>query len=76
MFDNEQVKGGEFLRKLKTIAKRKKLAYRWSPERGVGSHGTVYFGERLTVVKDLKKELGPGLLVDMCKQLGIRKEDL
>jgi len=76
VFDNEQVKGGEFLRKLKTIAKRKKLAYRWSPERGVGSHGTVYFGERLTVVKDLKKELGPGLLVDMCKQLGIRKEDL
>jgi hypothetical protein len=30
----------------------------------------------LTVVKDLKKELGPGLLSDMCKQLGIRKEDL
>jgi hypothetical protein len=26
--------------------------------------------------KDLKKELGPGLLSDMCKQLGIRKEDL
>jgi len=28
------------------------------------------------VVKDLKKELGPGLLAGMCKQLGIRKEDL
>jgi len=27
-------------------------------------------------VKDLKKELGPGLLADMCEQLGIRKEDL
>jgi len=27
-------------------------------------------------VKDLKKELGPGLLSDMLKQLGIRKEDL
>jgi len=33
-------------------------------------------GERFTVVKDLKKELGPGLLADMCEQLDIRKEDL
>jgi len=53
-----------------------KLAYGWSPERGVGSHGTLYLGGRFTIVKDLKKELGPGLLADMCKQLGIRKEDL
>jgi mRNA interferase HicA len=64
------VKGSEFLRK------RNKLAYRWDPERGAGSHGTLYLGERLTIVKDLKKELGPGLLADMCKQLGIRKADL
>ena len=56
------MKGSEFLRKVKIIAKRKKLAYRWDPERGVGSHGTIYLGERLAVVKDLKKELGPGLL--------------
>jgi len=27
-------------------------------------------------VKDLKKELGPALLSDMLKQLGIRKENL
>jgi mRNA interferase HicA len=45
-------------------------------ERGSGSHGTLYVGNRFTVVKDLKKELGPGLLSDMLKQLGIRKEDL
>jgi mRNA interferase HicA len=76
LFDNRKVKGSEFLRRLKRIAKRKKLTYRWNPERGAGSHGTVYLGEGLTVVKDLKKELGPGLLADMCRQLGIRKEDL
>ncbi len=57
-------------------ASRRDLAYRWDPQRGVGSHGTVYLGERFTVVKDLKKELGPGLLADLWKQLGIRKEDL
>jgi hypothetical protein len=31
---------------------------------------------RFTIVKDRKKEIGPGLLADMCRQLGIRKEDL
>lgn len=61
---------------MKVIARRRKLVYRWVPERGSGSHGTLYFGGELTIVKDLKKELGAGLLSDMCKQLGIRKEDL
>jgi mRNA interferase HicA len=76
LFETRNVKGSEFLRKLKRLSKRNKLVYRWVPERGVGSHGTVYMGSRLAVVKDLRKELGPGLLADMCKQLGIRKEDL
>jgi mRNA interferase HicA len=70
------VKGSEFLRKARAFAKRNKLPYRWHPERGVGSHVTLYMGERFTIVKDLKKELGPGLLSDMCKQLGMKKEDL
>lgn len=70
------MKGSEFLRKVRSFARRNKLAYRWAPERGSGSHGTLYIGARLTIVKDLKKELGPGLLSDMCDQLGIRKEDL
>ena len=58
------------------MAKKRNVGYRWCPERGVGSHGTVYLGWRFAIVKDLTKELGPGLMADMCKQLGIRKEDL
>jgi mRNA interferase HicA len=76
VFDNRNVKGSEFLRKVRTVARRNKVPCRWAPERGSGSHGTLYFGDRLTVVKDLKKELGPGLLADMLKQLGVRKEEL
>ena len=72
----ENMKGSEFLRKARAFARRNKLKYCWVPERGSGSHGTLYIGARLTIVKDLKKELGPGLLSDMCSQLGIRKEDL
>ena len=71
-----QGEGQRVLRKVKRIAQWRKLAYRWHPERGSGSHGTLYLGDKLTVVKDLKKELGPSLLADMCRQLGIRKEDL
>jgi len=36
----------------------------------------IYFGTASTIVKDRKKELGAGLLHQMCKDLGIRPEDL
>jgi mRNA interferase HicA len=70
------MKGSEFLRGVKAFARRRGIGCRWVPERGSGSHGTLYLGSRFTVVKDLTKELGPGLLAAMCKQIGIRKEDL
>jgi mRNA interferase HicA len=76
VFDNADVRGAEFQRQMKAAARRRKSTYPWVPERGGGSHGTLYVGTRFTIVNDLKKELGPGLLSDMCKQLGIRKEDL
>lgn len=56
----EEVKGSEFLRRLKIVAKRKKRAYRWDPERGHGSHGTVYLDGEYAVVKDLKKDSALG----------------
>jgi mRNA interferase HicA len=70
------MKAGEFLRKAKALGKRENKSFRWVSERGSGSHGTLYLDDAFTVVKDLKKDLGPGLLAAMCKQLGIRKEDL
>ena len=76
MFESGKARASGFLRRAKAAAFRRGLTYQRVPERGVGSHGTLYFGERFTVVKDLKKEIGPGLLAAMCKQLGIRKEDL
>jgi hypothetical protein len=67
------VKGSEFHRRLKALARQQRRVYHWRSERGAGSHGTVYFRDRFTIVKDLNKELGPGLLSDMCRQLGIQK---
>jgi mRNA interferase HicA len=46
------------------------------PERGKGSHGTLYFGERFTIVRNLKDELKTGTLHAMLKQLGLTPEDL
>jgi hypothetical protein len=48
------VKGSEFLREVKAVERRNKLQFRWTAERGSGSHGTLYVGTRFTVVKDLK----------------------
>lgn len=45
-------------------------------ERGKGSHGTLYYGGRHTVVRSLKDELKTGTLHAMLRQLGLRIEDL
>ena len=44
--------------------------------RGKGSHARVYFGNRFAAMKDRRKELPKGLLRAMCRQLGIKPEDL
>lgn len=76
VYETKAMKGSEFLRRVKVLSKRKAFVVQWNAERGSGSHGTLYLGSRFTIVKDLTKEIGPGLLSAMCKQLGIRKEEL
>ena len=49
---------------------------RFTARRGKGSHGTLYYGRRSTVIKDRRKELSSDLLTDMLKQLGLRKDQL
>jgi hypothetical protein len=70
------LKGGEFLRKLHSLSRRNGVSYLFVPAKGKGSHGKVYFGTASTIVKDRKKELGIGLLCQMCKDLGISPEEL
>lgn len=36
---------------------------------GKGSRSTLYFGDDKTTIKDLRKEIGPGLLSAMLEQL-------
>lgn len=76
MSDNSHVRGNEFIRKVQALAKQRGLASRVEEKRGKGSHVTLYFGERLTVVRNPKDELKTGTLHAMCKQLGIEKSEL
>ena len=70
------MKGSEFLRKLKGLGRDRKVNVVYLAHKGKGSHGTVYFGRAFTRLKDMKKELGTGLLHGMCEDLGINTRDL
>jgi mRNA interferase HicA len=70
------MKGNEFIRKIQALARERGAAFRLVEKRGKGSHATLYLGRRMTIVCNQKSELKSGTLHAMCKQLGIRKEEL
>ncbi len=68
--------GNEFLRRLNRLGRARGVEVRIDEERGKGSHTTIYFGDRFTVMKDRRKEIGRGLLHGMLRQLGLNERDL
>ncbi len=70
------MKGAELVRRLRKLGQARGIAVDFVPERGKGSHGILYFGKRMTVVRDLKDELKTGTLHAMLKQLGLTLQDL
>ena len=67
--------GSEFIRRVRKIGRERSVSVRLDTERGKGSHGTLYYGSRLTVVKDRRKEIGAGLQSMMIRQLGLKPSD-
>ena len=70
------MKGSEFLRKIKKLGEEKDISVKLIQERGKGSHSTLEYGDRFTIIRNLKDELKTGTLNAMLKQLGINKKDL
>ncbi len=70
------MRGAEFIRKVQKAGHQRGLPVRFVASRGKGSHGTLYLGAAFTTVKDRKKEIGPGLLKVMLKDLGLIARDL
>ena len=68
--------GREFITRVRRLARRDGIAVRFDRTRGKGSHGTLYYGDRFTVLKDRRKPLKAGTLRGMCKQLGIDPGEL
>ena len=76
MTDNGVVRAGDFVRKVKQLGRTRGLEVRFVAKRGKGSHGTLYYGTARTIVQDLKRELPPGTLHAMLKQLGLNMDEL
>jgi mRNA interferase HicA len=70
------VKGAEFIRLVEKAGKERDLTVRYVPRRGKGSHGTLFFGQQYTIVRNPKDELKTGTLHGMLKQLGLKLSDI
>ena len=69
------MKGTEFIDRVFAIDRERGVSVRIDAERGKGSYVTLYYGSRLTVVKDRRKDIGAGLLSAMMRQLGLDRSD-
>ncbi len=69
------MKGNDFIRRLRAIAKARGLEVRIDKKRGKGSHQTIYLGDRKTVIRNPKDELKTGTCRAMLTQLGIDKDE-
>jgi mRNA interferase HicA len=74
MLDNTDMKGREFIRRVRKLGRKQGVVVRLDRTRGKGSHGTLYYGARLTVVA--AGEIPTGTLRAMCRQIGIATKDL
>jgi hypothetical protein len=70
------VKGAEFERRVRRLARSRKVSCQFVADKGKGSHGRLYFGDEFTTLKDRKKEIGRDLLAKMCGDLKIDPHDL
>ena len=69
------MRGNEFIKKVSNMSKKSGVECRVDRKRGKGSHETLYFGDRKTVIRNLKDELKTGTLYAMLGQLGIGKDE-
>ena len=58
------------------LAKQSGSKSRVDQKRGKGSHVTLYYGDRFTIVRNPNDELKTGTLSAMLKQLGLTKLDI
>ena len=70
------MKGTEFARPVRKLARKKCVACQLVADKGKGSHDRLYFGDEFTTLKDRKKEIGWDLVAKMCRDLTIDPHEL
>jgi mRNA interferase HicA len=70
------MKGNELIRKIKKLGRKNNIFVEFVIQRGKGSHGTLFYGEKFTIVRNSKDELKTGTLQAMLNQLGLKLGDL
>lgn len=75
MSDQSDVKGRDFVNRVFELSRERGVSVRVDTERGKGSHVTVYYGLRFTILKGRRKDIGPGLLSAMIRQPGLDRSD-
>ncbi len=76
MSDNEYMTGNEFIRKVRRRGRKNGVQVAFVPRRGKGSHGTLFYDARFTIVRNPKNELKTGTLHAMLDQLGVTLDEL
>ncbi len=70
------MKGSEFVKKVTLLGKKNNIRVRIEKRRGKGSHSTLFYGKKFTIIRNTKDELKTGTFNAMLKQLKIDKDDL
>ncbi len=70
------MKGIAFVKRVKALGKRRSISVHVDAKRGKGSHQTLYYGDRYTVVRNPKDELKRGTYHAMLRQLDLEAQDL
>lgn len=70
------MKCSEFLKKIKKLGRAQGVEVCLESRRGKGSHGTLFYGDKFTIIRILKDELKTGTYQAMLKQLGIDEKDM
>ena len=74
--NNILMTGRESIKRVRQIGRKRGVAVRLDRERGKGSHATLYYGSRLTVIPDRRHDIRPALLAEMLRQIGLDRDDI
>ena len=61
---------------MRKLGRKNAVETRFVTRRGKGSHGTLFYATRFTIVRNPKDELKTGTLYGMFDQLGLNIDDL